>query len=497
MSDKVRVRFAPSPTGYLHIGGARTTLFNWLYAQHHKGTFILRIEDTDEVRSTPESVTTIIESLQWLGLEWNEGPDHADAEGKYGVRGEFGPYFQMERVEIYAKYVKQLIDEDKAYKCYCTKDELDVMRRQAMLEKRPPLYDRRCSRLTDAQKQEYEEKGKKFSIRVRMEEDGTTVVRDLIRGNVEFDNRLQQDLVIQKQTGGPTYNFACVIDDHLMGLTHVIRGDEHLSNTPSQLNIYRQLGWEPPQFAHLSMILGPDKTKLSKRHGATSVMEYKEQGYLPGALRNYLALLGWATSDSQNIFEHDELIAKFDVDRCQKSPAVFDPEKLKWMNGEYLRKLEPKKLFELAKPFLKPEWAEKFGEEHVFKAIALEQEKYKLLSDVPNLVDFFYEDVVFDEKSERKVLLKDGVTDLLSGITEHLEKLDVWNEAELEKAIRGFCEAKDIKTGKVFHPLRVSVTGRTQGPTLFGMLELMGKDMVIARLIASRERLLAKAAATK
>lgn len=495
MSDKVRVRFAPSPTGCLHIGGARTALFNWLFAQHHKGAFILRIEDTDEVRSTPESVNAIVESLHWLGLGWEEGPDLTEpvklgegAEGesypRHATTGDHGPYFQMLRHDdgIYTKHVDQLLEEDKAYRCYCSKEEIEAMRTRARLEKRVPLYDRRCARLTPEERAKREKEGRKFSVRLRMPEDGTTLVPDLIRGNVQFDNQLQQDLVIQKQTGGPTYNFACVVDDHLMEITHVIRGDEHLSNTPSQIAAYRALGWEPPKFAHLSMILGPDKKKLSKRHGTASVTEYRDKGYLPEALRNYLALLGWATSDSQNIFGHDELIEKFAVDRCQKSPAVFDPEKLNWMNGEYVRKLTPERLLELSMSFLKDAGLANESKERLLAAVKLEQDKVKLLSDVPGKVDLFFKPIEYREKAVEKVLLKDGAPEIIEGMLPELEGLGNWSLANLEQTIRAFAEKKGLKAGKVFHPLRVGVSGRTEGPGLFELLALMGKDESLKRL---------------
>src|SRR6185436_12655980 len=347
-----RVRFAPSPTGFLHIGGARTALFNYLFARRHKGVFILRIEDTDEVRSTRDSVDAILESMAWLGLAWDEGPvfEPGLTGEDWKEKGGFTPYFQMRRVEHYKKFISQLLDKEQAYPCFCTPEELDAMRRQAQLEKRPPRYDGRCRHLNDAQRKAAEAKGRKASIRFKMPEGGATVVRDLIRGEVSFENKLLQDFVIQKTAGGPTYNFACVVDDHLMEISHVIRGDEHLPNTPSQLQLYNALGWKPPEFAHLSMILGPDGAKLSKRHGATSVLEYRTQGFLPETMRNYLALLGWATPDSQQLFEAEELIAKFDLAGCQKNPATFDPQKLLWMNGTNIRKMSPEKLLEEAGP---------------------------------------------------------------------------------------------------------------------------------------------------
>lgn len=491
MSD-IRVRFAPSPTGFLHIGGVRTALFNWLFARKHKGTFILRIEDTDELRSTPDSVEAIVESMRWVGLDWDEGPDKYEGNGKYSSRGKYGPYFQMERTDLYAKYVEELIAEGKAYRCYCSKEDLDAMRRHAQLEKRPPRYDRRCRELSSDQQKEYEEKGKKWSVRLKMPDEGSTVVADLIRGNVGFENILQQDFVIQKTAGGPTYNFACVIDDHEMGLTHVIRGDEHLSNTPSQIQLYEAFGWEPPKFAHLSMILGPDGTKLSKRHGATSTTEYRDQGFLPETMRNYLALLGWSTKESQQLFAYDELIEKFSIEGCQKNPATFDPVKLQWMNGDYIRRKTKEELLDAVMPFLEKAGMGGVEKSKLLSVVALEQEKYKLLTDVPALIDIFFKDVVFDEKAVIKVLKKDGVDAILEGLEKLLSHIDPFKEPQLEEGIRAFCSERDLKTGKVFHPIRVAVSGRTQGPTLFGMLELLGREEVLKR-VASARRLLTPA----
>ncbi|MBI3553873.1 MAG: glutamate--tRNA ligase [Elusimicrobia bacterium] len=484
MTQKVRTRFAPSPTGFLHIGGARTTLFNWLFARHHGGQFILRIEDTDEVRSTEDSVQAILDSISWLGLDWDEGPLTLNRE-----KGPHQSYFQMKRVDLYKKHIGDLLKEGKAYPCYCTKDEIEAMRRLAQLEKRPPRYDGRCRNLSAQQKKDHEASGKPFSIRFRMPDDGTTIVDDLIRGKVEFENKLQQDLVIQKTTGGPTYNFACVVDDHLMEMSHVIRGDEHLSNTPSQVQMYYALGWTPPQFAHLSMILGPDGAKLSKRHGATSVLEYKQQGYLPEVMRNYLALLGWATTDSQQIFAPDELVAKFDLAGCQKHPATFDTIKLNWMNGEYIRKTPVPELIELARPFIESSGLKINGGPALEKTVALEHEKYKLLSEVPGLIDFFYKPVEFTPKAMDKVLKSPGVKDVLLGLAEDLKDFSPFEDKALEERIRKFCAERSLKAGQVFHPLRAACSGRTEGPTLFLMLEILGRAEVLARLKAAAARL--------
>jgi glutamyl-tRNA synthetase len=489
MSEKFRLRFAPSPTGFLHIGGARTALFNWLYARRVGGTFILRIEDTDEVRSTEDSVQAILRGLSWLGLDWDEGPS---LESKDKVRGEYGPYYQMQRLDLYHKYSDQLLNEGKAYRCYCTPEELEAMRTRAMLAKRPPKYDGRCRTLTDERRKALEAEGKKPVIRFKTPTDGVTQFDDFVRGHVSFENALLDDFVLLKASGIPTYQFAVVVDDYLMKITHVARGDDHLSNTPRQILIMEGLGWgefaKNLKFAHLSMILGPDGSRLSKRHGATSVEEYQKLGYLPEAMLNYLALLGWSTEDSQQLFEKQELISKFSLDRCGKSAATFDPAKLLWMNGEYIRKATPEQLTQWAMPFLKDAGlvsgelsADQFG--YLRSCVALEQEKIKLLADVPHLVDFMLKDELqYDEKSVEKVLKVPGMGGLLNEMADALEKLPEFTAASTEKFARDFAAAKNMKPGAVFHPIRVSTSGRTQGPSLFHYLELLGKERSLKRM---------------
>ena len=476
--SNIRVRFAPSPTGFLHIGGARTALFNWLFARKMKGTFILRIEDTDELRSTDESTQAIFNAMNWLGLDWDEGPFQNGTE-----KGPHGPYFQSVRATtgIYKKYADQLMAEGKAYHCYCTPEELEAERKRAQLEKRPPKYDGHCRHLTEAQKREYETQGRKPVVRFRMPDEGTTSWNDLIRGEVKFENKLLYDFIMVKASGYPTYNFACVIDDHLMEMSHIIRGDDHISNTPLQVLLYKTLGWNLPEIAHLSMIHGPDGTKLSKRHAATSVQEYQTAGYLPEAVKNYLALLGWSTPDSQQIFKSGELVEKFNLESCQKNPAMFDPVKLQWLNGEYIRQLTQEQLYEQALPFLKaagvgigPDDAKQ-----LLRVVALEQEKYKLLGDIPALVDFFFKDeLVFDAESVEKVLKKPGAKKIVSDLRERCLKLPEFNDVALEKEARAYAAENGMKAGQVFHPLRVSASGRTQGPTLFKMLEYLGREKV-------------------
>lgn len=475
-----RVRFAPSPTGHLHIGGARTALFNYLFAKKYKGTFILRIEDTDELRSTEESVKSIFASMKWLGLNWDEGsmPDGSE-------KGPHGPYVQSKReaAGIYKKYAEELVQKGKAYHCYCSPAELDEMRKKAQLEKRPPKYEGNCRHLTEAQKKAFEAEGRKPVIRFKMPDEGVTGWNDLIHKDVKFENKLLYDFIMFKASGYPTYNFACVIDDHLMEISHVIRGDDHISNTPLQLQIYAALDWKAPEMAHLSMILGPDGTRLSKRHGATSVGEYKNQGYLPHTMKNYLALLGWSTVDSQQIFAEGELEEKFDLKGCQKSPAIFDPVKLNWMNGEYIRRYSKEQLLELAMPFIKESGLpiEK-SLVPLVDIVALEQEKYKLLGEIPGMIGLFMKDVEYDQASVEKTLKTPEAKKILEGIKDAYSALSVYKEAEIEAATRAFAKANGFKAGQVFHPVRVAVSGRTEGPTLFRMIEYLGKAEVIKRL---------------
>lgn len=476
----VRVRFAPSPTGYLHIGGARTALFNWLFAKHNKGSFILRIEDTDEVRSTEESVNAILESMKWLGLDWNEGPD---------TGGPHEPYFQMKATDegIYRKVVDELLKSGHAYYCYCTPEELDEMRKQAQAEKKMPKYSGKCCSLTEAERKQKEAEGRKPVIRFKRPSDKPVEIKDLIAGDVTFDPNMLDDFVIVKRGGVPTYNFAVVVDDHRMGVTHVIRGNDHLSNTPKQVQLYQALGWELPVFAHLSMILGPDGSRLSKRHGHTSVLEYRNDGYLPDALINYLALLGWSTSDSQQLFENQELIDKFEVECCSNSPAVFDPQKLLWMNGEYIRK---KPVPELTAAFL--DWMKITGQYDrvkdwdkalLEKVIGLEHDKIKLLKDAYGLVDFFFTDKVeYSQDAVKKVFTTPTAKQVLEESLLRLERQDDFSADALEKLARDMATEKGLKAGQVFHPWRVAISGRTTGPSLFHMMEVFGKADTIRRI---------------
>ena len=364
---------------------------------------------------------------------------------------------------------------------------MEENRQKCLAEHRPPKYSGKCAHLTEEQQKELEAQGRKYVIRFRMPTEGDVEWDDLIRGHVKFASKDLYDLVIQKTSGYPTYNFAVVVDDHLMRMTHVIRGDDHISNTPAQIQIYRALGWKEPIFAHLSMIHGPDGKKLSKRHGATNVVEFRNMGYLPEALKNYLALLGWATSDSQQLFAPGELEEKFDISGCQPSPAVMDPEKLNWMNGEYIRATSISRLTDLAMPFIEKAGIDvsKVSRTQLEHIISLEQEKYKLLTEIPDLIRFFFEEPVFEAEAIEKVFGKPEAKQALELMINAYGKLTDWHETDLETTARTTAKENGLKAGQIFHPVRVAVSGRTHGPTLFKMLELMGKETVLARLKAA------------
>ncbi|MFQ5944627.1 MAG: glutamate--tRNA ligase [Anaerolineae bacterium] len=471
---KIRVRFAPSPTGFLHVGAARTALFNWLFARHHEGTFILRIEDTDRLRSTEVSLGGILDGLRWLGMEWDEGPE---------IGGAHGPYFQMERLEGYQRASESLLKAGKAYLCYCTPQELEDRRLATRDRGEPPRYDRRCRELADEEKAEFLREGRKPAVRFAMPLEGETLVRDLIRGEVSFRNDQLEDLVILKASGVPTYNFANVVDDHDMAITHVIRADEHLANTPKQIRIYDALALAPPQFAHPSIILGEDRKKLSKRHGATSVGEYRSEGYLPEAMVNFLALLGWSYDDRTEIFSAAELSRHFTLDRVNPAPAIFSLEKLDWLNGLYIRQLGPEDLAKRLVPVLE-EAGVPVDRQKLPALIPLVQERMRTLQDAVALVDFFFSQEISysPDLLLGKKLNKDEALRLLSVAESALESLTPFEEAAIETRLRNLAREEDVKAGVLFGVIRVAVTGRTVAPPLFGTLAILGRDQTLERL---------------
>jgi glutamyl-tRNA synthetase len=461
-TSNVRVRFAPSPTGALHIGGVRTALFNWLFARHHGGTFILRIEDTDQTRSTDESIKIIVDGMKWLGLDWDEGP-----------------FRQTGRMDIYRSHVDRLLKEGKAYYCYCTPEELEARRKEAMAAGKPPKYDRKCRSLAAPIE------GRTPAVRFLSSDEGQTIVRDLIRGAVTFENQQLDDLIIQRSDGLPTYNFAVVVDDVTMSISHVIRGDDHLNNTPRQIQLYQAFGYEPPEFAHLPMILGSDKTKLSKRHGATAVTEYIDLGYLPEALVNYLARLGWSHGD-QEIFSHRELIEKFSLESVGKAPSVFNPEKLLWLNHHYIQQADAERLAELVLDLLKKDGIVTAGSEpdrEWLKKLVkiLTERSHTLVEMKTGAVPFIVEDITLDEKAKAKHLTPD-VAPLLTELAEKLRTVEPFTHAELERVFNALVAEKGIKLGKLAQPVRVALTGGTVSPGIFDVIEVMGKEKTLKRI---------------
>ncbi|MGJ7044066.1 glutamate--tRNA ligase [Thermoanaerobacterium thermosulfurigenes] len=464
----VRVRFAPSPTGNLHIGGARTALFNWLFARHNNGKLILRVDDTDLERSTGDSMKAILDGLKWLGIDWDEGP-----------------LYQSKRLELYKKYADELVRQGKAYYCFCTKEELDIMRSEAQKAGKPPMYTGKCRNLSPDEVKKYMDEGKKYVVRLKVPKEGKTVVHDIIRGDVEFDNSTFDDFIIMKSDNMPTYNFATVIDDYDMEISHIIRGEEHLSNTPKQILIYEALGFEKPEFAHVSMILAPDRSKLSKRHGATSVQEFRDLGYLPEAIINYITLLGWVPSDGEEVFTTEKSVREFTLDRVSKNPAIYDTKKLTWLNGIYIRDCDIDRLTKEVIPFLisKGLIGDEYDYDYIRKIVSAVREREKTLSEIADAMSYYFkDDFLYDEKGVKKYFEKDGVENILREAIKALKAVDDFNLIETENAYRDLIERLNIKSGDLFHPTRLAISGRTFGPGLFDIMELLGKEKTVERI---------------
>lgn len=467
MTEKIRVRFAPSPTGFLHIGGARTALFNWLYARRSNGVFVLRIEDTDRTRSTDEYIGAIIEGMKWLGLDWDEGP-----------------FRQTDRFDVYRTYVDRLLKEGKAYYCYCSPEELEAGRKEAMAQGRALKYNGRCRNMNEPVP------GREPVVRFRMPQEGITVVDDLIKGKVTFENEQLDDLIILRSDRTPTYNLTVVVDDVDMEITHVIRGDDHLNNTPRQIQLYNAFGYDIPKFAHLPMILGADKARLSKRHGATSVTAYYEMGYLPGALVNYLARLGWSYGD-QEIFTQKELTEYFSFENVGKAAAVFNPEKLLWLNSQYIINSSSERLAELVMPFLEKEDIIEAGHTPdmawMSKAIDTLKERSKTLIELAGSMRYYIaEEIEFDEKARNKFLNADS-RGLLIELQQGLASMAEFTESGIEQLFRSIVEKHGIKLGKLAQPVRVALTGGTQSPGIFEVIDVLGKEKTLRRLAKAIE----------
>lgn len=475
MDKKIRVRFAPSPTGFMHIGNARTALFNFLFAKHNNGVFILRIEDTDRERSTEESIKTITESLKWLNLNWDEG---------YEKGGNFGPYRQIERLDIYKKYATQLLDEGKIYKCFCTEEELEKKREDALKKSLTPRYDGKCRNLTKEEISSLEKQGLKFSLRFKVPY-GTVLVDDIIRSKVEFLSATIGDFIIMRTNGIPAYNFAVVIDDTLMEITHVIRGEDHLSNTPRQILLYQSLGFNIPQFAHLPMILGKDRTRLSKRHGATSVEEYRDKGYLQEALINYLSLLGWYPEHGKEIMRIDEIIKEFSLEKVGKSAAIFDDVKLRWMNSVYMRESDLDKITDIAMPYLKEKGFASSSEKNYIKEVVDLVRGYSdTIVDIPANVKLILDDLISDFEEDALAILKtDSAKLVLSIFKTEIDKIVEINESNFKEAISNAQKITGKKGKEIFMPIRASLTGKLHGPELNRLVPLLGKEKILKRLI--------------
>ncbi len=476
--SEVRVRFAPSPTGYLHIGGARTALFNWLFAHKMKGKLILRIEDTDTGRLKDDSVSQILTSLKWLGLNWDEGPE---------VGGVYGPYYQSERCNIYRKYADKLLEEGKAYRCFCTSDDLEKEREKQRLSKQPFRYGRICRDMSREETKERIAKGETYSIRIKIPKEGNITVHDLIHGDVTFSLDQLDDFVIVKSNGMPTYNFAVVVDDHMMNITHVLRAEEHLSNTPKQLLIYEALEFIPPAFGHMPMILAPDRSKLSKRHGATSVEEFRDQGYLPEAIVNYLTLLGWGPGDEREIISLEETVGLFELDQMSKKAAVYDTKKLTWMNGQYLSDLPLERVLPEAEKFfvknnlVTEAWLEE-NSEFFAKLVDVVRVRVKTLQEVADASEYFFKDfTTYDEKGKVKYF-KPEAAELLEKCCAAIAEDKEYSLKSLEDIYSRVAEKNGLALGKIVHPTRLAITGRTVSPGLFDVMYLLGKEKTIERI---------------
>ena len=489
MTSPVRVRFAPSPTGKLHIGGARTAIYNWAFARAMGGTFILRIDDTDPTRSTQENTDIILRAMRWLGLDWDEGPE---------VGGEFGPYAQTERLELYKQAAQKLWDEGHAYPCFCSSEKLAEDRAAAQARKDPfQGYQRTCRNISDEEARARIAAGEPYVLRIKVPEGrGDVVIDDAAHGKVIFDAKELDDFVIFRSDGTPTYNFATVVDDAAMGITHVIRGDDHLSNTPRQVMVYEALGAPVPTFAHISMILGADGKKLSKRHGATSVEEYRDAGYLSDAFVNYLALLGWSLDGETTVIPRDVLASKFSLDRISKNPATFDPKKLDWMNAEYINAMSDT---EFADKIMVPELHEagliagneEYDENWIDALAAIVKPRTKMPADAATVAAPVFaraETLAYDEKSVNKGLAKEGMGAVLDAARSALDTVaaDAWTPANIDAALEPLPEALDLKKRMVFQAVRVAECGNMVSPPLGETMALIGKDDCMARIDRAR-----------
>lgn len=469
MKNDIRVRFAPSPTGFFHVGSAHTALYNWLFAQHYNGKFILRVEDTDTARSSEKMIDVIIEGMTWLGMTWDEGP-----------------FFQSQRFDLYMKYIQQLLDKGMAYYCYCNPEDLDKEKKAAYKKKRDWQYDRRCLKLSPAERAEKEKSKTPKVVRFMVPHEPVSY-NDLIHGEICREARDIEDLVILRSNGIPTYNLACVVDDYEMGISHVIRAVDHITNTPKQILLFNALGLPKPEYAHLPLILGHDKSKLSKRHGAVSLMSYKEKGYLSDAMVNYLSLLGWSPGDNREIMNTQGIIESFDLARINPANAVFDETKLEWVNGQYIYSLSGEQLLEQLRPFMMKHGLVKQQDFKVKKPWLLQvceliKLRLKTLSDINDVARYFFVEDYDHEKDGYSKHFNATTIELLEEFLPELEGIEKYNAQSIEESVRNYTEVNKLKARQIIHPLRFFVTGRQGGPGLFETMQLVGKERCLNRI---------------
>jgi glutamyl-tRNA synthetase len=474
MISNVRVRFAPAPTGLLHIGNARTALFNFLFAKRHRGTFVLRIEDTDLERSTDASIDRIIEDLKWLGIFWGEGPDRD---------GPMGPYRQSQRVSIYREFADRLSQEGKSYKCFCSEERLEKLRKEQLSKGKMPRYDGRCRSLSEGEIAEMESSGLHPVLRFHVGR-GPILFEDLIHGRMNFDSAGIGDFIIVRSDGMAAYNFACVMDDHLMNITHVIRGEDHLSNTPRQILLYQALGWQPPVFAHHPLILGPDRSPLSKRHGATAVSQYREEGFLPEALENYLVLLGWTPPSGQETLPLDRMVEEFSIQDISRNAPIYNRKKLEWLNSFYIREKEKTQLSEILIPYLEKVGirTDQIGHPWLNQISEVLKENLVVLSEVEQYLGIFFDEKFFFEDGAETILQDPRNQETLRSVLTILEDSSE-STGEEQPSLLNQLERKTGRKGKdLYAPLRAAITGKTKGPELAKTLPLLGKERIIRRL---------------
>lgn len=480
MSNEVRVRYAPSPTGHLHIGNARTALFNYLFARNQGGKFIIRIEDTDKKRNIAGGEESQLKYLKWLGMDWDESVD---------VGGEYGPYRQSERNDIYQTYYNQLLENGHAYKCYCTEAEIAAEREEQTERGETPQYSGKCRHLTAEERAKLESEGREPSIRIIVPEAKTYTFEDMVKGTVSFESEGMGDWVIIKKDGTPTYNFAVTVDDYVMKISHVLRGDDHISNTPKQLMVYEALGWEPPVFGHMTLIVNESRKKLSKRDESIIqfIEQYEELGYLPEALFNFITLLGWSPTGEEELYSKEEFIKIFDANRLSKSPALFDTNKLTWMNNQYMKKIEVDRVLELSMPHLVKAGVlseSLTDEEHEWARglVSLLQEKMSFGAEIVELSDMFFKEEAEYEEDAKEVLTGETVPEVLKAFAEELEKLDNFKASEIKAAMKAVQKSTGQKGKNLFMPIRAAVSGQTHGPDLPQAIELLGKGKVLNRI---------------